>query len=65
MESLDAPTSRSVAQARVEQAIAAGADLLVTACPQCVRTLAGARSRENRIPVVDLVELAWRSVAAA
>ncbi len=62
MESLNPQASRSVVQMRMEQASGTGADLLVTACPQCKRTLAGARSRENRLRVIDIVELAWRSL---
>jgi Fe-S oxidoreductase len=62
MESLNLETSQAVAQARVEQAIETGADLLITACPQCERTLMSARPRGARISVVDIVELAWRSL---
>jgi Fe-S oxidoreductase len=62
MESLDLRASRSVVHMRMDQAAGTGADLVVTACPQCKRTLASARSRERRVPVMDIVELAWRSV---
>lgn len=65
MESLDPSASRSVVQLRMKQASGTGAELAVTACPQCKRTLASARSEEIRIPVVDIVELAWRSVSGA
>jgi len=63
IESLDAPTSREVAKMRLAQAYNTGAELLVSACPQCKRTLSRARSRELRIPVVDITELAWQTVA--
>jgi len=63
MESLDVQASQLVGQLRMEQASGTQASLVVTACPQCKRTLAKARSAENRIPVVDIVELAWRSVS--
>jgi heterodisulfide reductase subunit D len=63
MESLNSPTSRSVVQMRVQQARATGAELLITACPQCKRTLTSVRSAESRMPVMDIVELAWRSVS--
>jgi Fe-S oxidoreductase len=59
MESLDLENSKAVAQMRMEQAVEAGADYVVTACPQCKRTLAGVRI-ERRAQVVDIVELAWR-----
>jgi Fe-S oxidoreductase len=61
MESLAPDTSAAVAQRRVQQAIDAGADLLVTACPQCERTLASGRPKGARITVVDIVELAYRA----
>jgi Fe-S oxidoreductase len=62
MESLEQATSQSVAQARVAQAAATGAELLITACPQCERTLTAARSRETRMRVMDIVEVAWRAL---
>jgi len=63
MESQSPASSQSVVQMRVKQARDTGAELIVTACPQCKRTLAGARSTESRTPVMDIVELAWRSVS--
>jgi Fe-S oxidoreductase len=45
------------------QASETGADLLVTACPQCERVLSATRSRENRLRVMDVVEVAWRALA--
>ena len=65
MESLDLATSQSVAQTRLGQAVETGADLLITACPQCERTLMGARSRSVRISVMDIAEVAWRAVAGS
>ena len=62
MESLDLDASRSVVHLRMQQASGTGANLVVTACPQCKRTLASGRSREMRLPVVDIVELAWRLI---
>jgi heterodisulfide reductase subunit D len=63
METLNSPASRAVVEMRVEQARATEAELLVSACPQCKRTLASVRSAEDRMPVMDIVELAWRSVS--
>jgi Fe-S oxidoreductase len=63
VESLAPDASRSVAQRRMAQASETGADLLVTACPQCERVLSAARSRENRLRVMDVVEVAWRALA--
>jgi heterodisulfide reductase subunit D len=64
MESLNPQASQSVVQMRLQQALATGAELIVTACPQCKRTLASGRSAGSRVPAVDIVELAWRSSAA-
>jgi len=63
MESLDPPASQSVIQMRMKQASGTGADWVVTACPQCKRTLASARAKDICMPVVDIVQLAWRSVS--
>jgi Fe-S oxidoreductase len=47
------------ARERVEEALATGAEALVTACPWCVRVLRDAtREMEAGLPVYDLVELA-------
>jgi Fe-S oxidoreductase len=60
MESMDLDASRAVVQLRMEQAAGTGASTVITACPQCKRTLSAGRSREMRLRVMDIVELAWR-----
>lgn len=57
VERLDPALTRAVARLRLEQALATGAELLVTACPQCERTLRSARTSEAEIAVVDVVAL--------
>jgi heterodisulfide reductase subunit D len=58
LETFDPALVASVAARRIDQATAAGADHLVSACPQCVRTLAkAAKARPARIRVMDLVQL--------
>jgi len=58
LETFEPALVASVASRRVDQAVAAGADHLVSACPQCVRTLAKAvKARQLRIRVMDLVQL--------
>jgi heterodisulfide reductase subunit D len=58
MESLDLEDSRAVAQMRVGQATDTGAEYLVSACPQCKRSLTGAARLGNaRLRVMDLTEL--------
>jgi heterodisulfide reductase subunit D len=64
MESLDSRASKSVTEMRLEQASDTGANLLVTSCPQCKRTLASGHSKGRRVRVVDIVELARRVLAA-
>lgn len=57
LETFEPALVASVASRRVDQAVAAGADHLVSACPQCVRTLAKAvKLRQLRIRVMDLVQ---------
>ena len=46
-----------VANRRVAQAVEVGAEYLVSACPQCVRTLSKAvRAQRLRLRVVDIVQ---------
>lgn len=59
IESLEPAASESVAKVRLEQARLVGAKWVVTACPQCKRTLSKA-SRGMGIRVVDIVELGAR-----
>lgn len=61
LEMVDPPLVGRVAARRVEQLAATGAEAIVTACPQCVRTLArGAEVGAPGIEVVDIVELLAR-----
>jgi len=53
-------TGRRLAEIRVEDAVALGAEILVTACPLCVLTLEDAvktSGYEDRLRVMDVVEL--------
>jgi heterodisulfide reductase subunit D len=57
LETFSPELTAEVAARRVAQAAAVQASYLVSACPQCVRTLAkAARARELRIRVLDLVQ---------
>jgi heterodisulfide reductase subunit D len=63
VEMADAETAQAVAARRMGQAQDTGADLIVTACQQCKRTLLGAARREKiRIKTLDVVELLWDSI---
>jgi heterodisulfide reductase subunit D len=58
LESLDPELSRAVARRRLQQAQAVGAEVIISACQQCERTLAMAARREKvRIRVMDVVQL--------
>ena len=62
VESCDPAMSEAVAQRRVAQAVEVGADVIVSACQQCVRTLArAARSARAQIRVRDITEMVLRS----
>jgi Fe-S oxidoreductase len=57
LETFDADLVQDVAVRRVAQAAEVGADVLVSACPQCVRTLSkAARAQRLRIRVLDLTQ---------
>jgi heterodisulfide reductase subunit D len=57
LETFSPELTAEVAARRVAQAAAAGAQYLLSACPQCVRTLAKAvKAKELRIRVMDLVQ---------
>lgn len=56
----------AVARRRLAQAQDAGAEVIVSACPQCQRTLAGAARKERiRIRALDLSQVVWRAMQAA
>jgi heterodisulfide reductase subunit D len=64
VEMADADLTAAVAKRRVEEAQAAGAQTVLSACQQCKRTLAGAARREKvRVRAMDVVELVARQLA--
>ncbi len=66
LESLDVGLSGKVARLRLEQAVAVGAEVIVSACQQCERTLVMAARRESvRIKVMDVVQLLHKGLATA
>jgi len=55
--------SAALARRRLAQARETGAEVIVSACQQCKRTLAAAARREGlRVRVLDITEVLWRSV---
>ncbi len=62
LETFSPEVSAAIAQERVREALETGAEALVTACPQCQRTLKGAvRAAGARLRVMDVAELVWRA----
>jgi Fe-S oxidoreductase len=62
------PASRRLGQSRIEEALAAGAQVVATACPYCIRMLAAAVQKlgvGDRITVMDIAELLAQSVRVA
>lgn len=63
LEMAEASLSAAVAKRRVGQAQATGAQVIVSACQQCKRTLSGAvRKEKARLKVLDITELVWNSI---
>ncbi len=58
LESLEAELSAAIADRRLAQAQAVGAEVIVTACQQCQRTLSmAARRNKVRLPTIDVAQL--------
>jgi heterodisulfide reductase subunit D len=62
---VDPALTQRVAARTVSKLAATGAQAIVTACPQCVRTLTrGAEQSAPDVQVLDLVELCARALEA-
>ena len=63
LETLESDLSAAIADRRLAQAQAVGAEVIVTACQQCQRTL-GMAARRNRVrmPVVDISQILLASL---
>ena len=63
VEAVDKELSESIAQIKAHEIIKTGADIAVTACQQCVRTIMAALKKENsKIKVMDISELVIMSI---
>ena len=63
---LDADAVDDLSAMRMAQVKATGAQLLVSACQQCKRTLfQAARNTRTRVRVMDITELVWQAMADA
>jgi len=64
LETFDPDLVQEVAAQRIAQAAEVGANFLVSACPQCVRTLSkAARAQRVRIRVLDLTQFVEMALA--
>ncbi len=63
VEAIDAKLSEDIAKIKAEEIIKSGADIVVTACQQCVRTIAQAlKKQSSKIKVMDISELILESM---
>lgn len=62
LEMVDPRLSGRVADLKLQEILDTGADLVVSSCQQCLRTIAG-RARKKRIPLLvkDLTQLVWEA----
>jgi heterodisulfide reductase subunit D len=59
----EADVSETIAERRLEQAVATEAKAVISACQQCKRTLQqAARQTKTRIRALDVTELVWRAM---
>jgi len=66
LESYAPEIMAAIAQERLREAEETSAEAIVTACPQCQRTLReAARKLRAYLPVFDVVELLWRALEAS
>lgn len=64
LETFDPELVQQVSAQRIAQAAETGASVLVSACPQCVRTLSkAARANKVRVRVMDITQLLEKSLA--
>ena len=63
LEMIDSDLTADIAKAKIDEVLHTGAEVVVTACQQCVRTMA-TYTRRNKIPldVMDIVQLIQRAL---
>jgi heterodisulfide reductase subunit D len=63
LEMMDAGLSTDIARSKIEEVLSTGADTVVTACQQCVRTMTS-YVRRNKVPleVLDITQLVHRAL---
>ena len=64
VEAVNVKLSESIAKIKAHEIIKAGADIVVTSCQQCVRTILQALKKENsKIKTMDISELVLASIS--
>ena len=65
VESIDTELSSNIASIKAKEIIATGADIVTTACQQCVRTIAtGLKKEKSRIKAIDISQIILDSIKA-
>lgn len=60
---MEADVVENIAERRLAQAVATGAEAIISSCQQCKRTLLqAARKTRTRIRVLDVTELVWQAM---
>jgi heterodisulfide reductase subunit D len=63
LEMVNPDLSAALAQAKIEEIKATGADIVITACQQCVRTIfSNARKKKIPINVMDIIEFVLKNM---
>ncbi len=63
VEMVDPDLSAAVAQRKIDEILATGADTVISSCQQCLRTIATRARRENiNLNVLDLTQLVMKSL---
>ena len=65
VESIDAGLLSNIADIKAKEIIETGADMVVTSCQQCVRTIATAlKKQKSKVKAVDLTQFILDSITA-
>jgi heterodisulfide reductase subunit D len=60
---MEADVVEHIAERRLAQAVATGAQAIISSCQQCKRTLLqAARKTKTRIRILDVTELVWQAM---
>lgn len=64
LEMIDAGLSSAIAENKIKEAVATGAQVVVTSCQQCVRTMTTyAKRNKISMEILDIAQLVYRSIS--